>query len=105
MPAMSAPSIPNLLSLRGSSRAGRGRFRGGRGAASGPPPPPDRDATIQATDTDAAVSRLSAVDVGLLDDPFAQYFAPTGPGAAPRRLPIINRGAWGEGMVLPRTNY
>ena len=55
-------------------------------------PATHRIATIQGTDTDAALSRLSAVEVGLLDDPFAQYFAGDGGGPAPRRLPIINRG-------------
>jgi [phosphatase 2A protein]-leucine-carboxy methyltransferase len=53
------------------------------------------DATIQGTDTDAAVSRLSAVELGYLDDPFARLFVqapPPGPGG--RRLPIINRGTY-----------
>ena len=50
---------------------------------------------IQGTDTDAAVSRLSAVELGYLDDPYAQYFVQnSGPGD--RRLPIINRGEWGR---------
>lgn len=101
---MSAPSIPNLLSLRGSRGGGRGRNRGrGGGGGLHPPPSPSsatataaaagRDAVIQGTDTDAAVSRMSAVDLGYLDDPFAQFFVqrPT-IGQATRRLPIINRG-------------
>jgi len=109
---MSAPSIPNLLSPRGASRGGdrgRGRSRGrgfgmsaggGRGRG-GPGSEPGsasaarlgHDATVQGTDTDAAVSRLSAVELGYLQDPFANLFvqaAPPGPSA--RRLPIINRG-------------
>lgn len=87
---MSAPSIPNLLSLRGA-RAGRGGGRGrGRG---GPASIHGHDATIQATDSDAAVSRLSAVTMGYLDDPYACHFVPSGDGPPPRRLPIINRGA------------
>lgn len=46
---------------------------------------------IQGTDTDAAVSRLSAVELGYLDDLYARYFVQSsGPGD--RRLPIINRG-------------
>ena len=47
------------------------------------------DVDVQATDTDAAISRLSAVQAGYLDDPFAEFFAK---GLQPRRLPIINRG-------------
>ncbi|KAK8080473.1 S-adenosyl-L-methionine-dependent methyltransferase [Apiospora hydei] len=89
---MAAPSIPNLLSLRGSRGGGRGRGsrRGGPpggSAASGP----GHDTTIQGTDTDASVSRLSAVDMGYLDDPYAQYFVQNQMGPATRRLPIINR--------------
>ncbi|KAK3901944.1 S-adenosyl-L-methionine-dependent methyltransferase [Staphylotrichum tortipilum] len=92
---MSAPSIPNLLSLRSGAASGRGRGTGPGGPARrGPPgsrPGPTHDATIQATDTDAAVSRLSAVDLGYLDDPFARLFVQ---GPATRRLPIINRGTY-----------
>ncbi|KAI0478569.1 S-adenosyl-L-methionine-dependent methyltransferase [Xylariaceae sp. FL0804] len=74
---MSAPSIPNLLSLRGGSRGGgaRGRGRGRPGGHSSPAASSaSHDATIQGTDTDAAVSRLSAVHLGYLDDPFAHFF-------------------------------
>lgn len=88
--SMSAPSIPNLLSLRGSrggARGGRGRGRGGHSSAAA-----SHDATIQGTDTDAAVSRLSAVDLGYLDDPYARYFVQSVDGPPARRLPIINRG-------------
>ncbi|KAK8119473.1 uncharacterized protein PG998_004099 [Apiospora kogelbergensis] len=89
---MAAPSIPNLLSLRGLRGGGRGRGsrRGGASgssAASGP----SHDTTIQGTDTDASVSRLSAVDMGYLEDPYAQYFVQNQIGPATRRLPIINR--------------
>jgi len=95
---MSAPSIPNLLSLRGSRGGARNRLqrRGG-----GPPPPasasaspaPSGDAVVQGTDADAALSRMSAVDLGYLDDPYAPFFVqhPT-VGLGRRRLPIINRG-------------
>lgn len=92
---MAAPSIPNLLRLQpGGGRGGpggRGRRPGGpaaspaRTAVSAVSP----DAAVQATDTDAAVSRLSAVDLGYLDDAYARLFV-TGPPT--RRLPIINRG-------------
>ena len=97
---MSAPSIPNLLSLR-SGTAGRGRGRGlgrGRGGprsgAPGSGAGPSHDDTIQGTDTDAAVSRLSAVELGYLSDPFARLFVQAAPGPATRRLPIINRGTY-----------
>lgn len=89
---MSAPSIPNLLSLRGSrggARGGRGRGRSGQGSSAGAA----HDATIQGTDNDAAVSRLSAVELGYLDDPYARYFVQSVDGPPARRLPIINRGA------------
>ncbi|KAL2200670.1 S-adenosyl-L-methionine-dependent methyltransferase [Corynascus similis CBS 632.67] len=91
---MSAPSIPNLLSLRGGTVGrGRGRGRGGLGRSGGPGSAagPTHDATIQGTDTDAAVSRLSAVDLGYLSDPYARLFVQ---GPATRRLPIINRGTY-----------
>ena len=91
---MSAPSIPNLLSLRGGTTGrGRGRARGGlgRGGTPGSGPGPSHDATIQGTDTDAAVSRLSAVELGYLSDPYARLFVQ---GPVTRRLPIINRGTY-----------
>lgn len=56
---------------------------------------------MQGTDNDANVSRLSAVELGYLDDPYAA--ALTHPGTVTRRLPIINRGKaaftkiWGWG--------
>jgi [phosphatase 2A protein]-leucine-carboxy methyltransferase len=94
---MSASQIPNLLSLRGGprSRGGRGR---GRGRSAGDPDHGipggaarnRKDLDIQSTDTDAAVSRLSAVSLGYLDDPYAQLFVN---GIGSRRLPIINRGS------------
>ncbi|KAI1806616.1 S-adenosyl-L-methionine-dependent methyltransferase [Daldinia bambusicola] len=96
---MSAPSIPNLLSLRGSrgGHRGRGRGRGGHPHSTGL----SHDATIQGTDTDAAVSRMSAVDLGYLQDPFAQYFAQS-VGGTVRRLPIINRGTYTRTTALDR---
>ncbi|KAM7217031.1 putative leucine carboxyl methyltransferase [Rhypophila decipiens] len=106
---MSAPTIPNLLSLRGArgGEKGRGRSRvRGRGGGAGRVAPGTEpgyasshtlahDATIQGTDTDAAVSRLSAVHLGYLQDPFANLFVQPGPsGSSARRLPIINRGTY-----------
>ena len=86
---MSAPHIPNLLTSRGGGPRSRGRGRGlGRGGAF-TSAAARRDQTIQATDTDAAVSRLSAVSLGYLDDPFARCFVNS---SGTRRLPIINRG-------------
>lgn len=87
---MSAPSLPNLLHSRG--RGGRPLRRGRGGASSSAAVHPDE--IVQRTDTDAAVSRLSAVELGYLDDPYARFFA-QGSGPGDRRLPIINRGEWG----------
>jgi [phosphatase 2A protein]-leucine-carboxy methyltransferase len=91
---MSAPEIPNLLSLRGGPRS----RRGGRGALnSGQFPRPgamdnqaDADKRIRDTDNDASLSRLSAVKLGYLDDPFAKEFVIKDPNI--RRQPLINRG-------------
>lgn len=94
---MSAPSLPNLLHSRG--RGGRPLRRGRGGASSSAAVHPDE--IVQRTDTDAAVSRLSAVELGYLDDPYARFFAQSsGPGD--RRLPIINRGEWGSGQMTTR---
>ncbi|KAI5925243.1 S-adenosyl-L-methionine-dependent methyltransferase [Camillea tinctor] len=103
---MSAPSIPNLLSLRGSRGGARGRSRGRGGhpaSASSSSSSATRDATIQGTDTDAAVSRMSAVDLGYLQDPFAQFFVQSPAVGVPvRRLPIINRGTYTRTAALDR---
>ena len=101
-PNMSAPQIPNLLASRGGprSRGGRGRGRGrGGGSAYGTPAQNRKDLDIQSTDTDAAVSRLGAVSLGYLNDPFASYFVN---GAGTRRLPIINRGTtfYGQAAII-----
>jgi hypothetical protein len=96
---MSAPQIPNLLSLRGR---GGGGFRGrgtGRSPGGFSSPAASHDATIQGTDTDASVSRLSAVELGYLEDPFAQYFVQSA-GPPVKRLPIINRGKSDKRSVL-----
>lgn len=93
---MSAPQIPNLLSLRGGSRSrGTGRGRG-RGGSSRQVPGTEAEITqahadkiIQQTDNDASVSRLSAVNLGYLRDNYASEFVLR---ETPRRLPIINRG-------------
>lgn len=86
---MAAPRIPNLNTLR----RGRGRGRGGlRGVDDNGTRTTGKDRVVQGTDNDASVSRLSAVELGYLDDPYAT--ALTDPGNATRRLPIINRGEW-----------
>ena len=64
-----------------------------------------KDQIIQQTDTDANLSRLSAVEAGYLDDPFAAELAPTAasqPGSS-RRLPIINRGEHRPNAFLHRS--
>ncbi|KAL9092191.1 MAG: hypothetical protein Q9159_000950 [Coniocarpon cinnabarinum] len=88
---MAAPQIPNLLeSLRKSKAAGNSNgLRGGprRGPALG-----SSDAVIQQTDDDAAGSRLSAVDVGYLQDKYARALSFSKQNV--RRMPIINRGTY-----------
>lgn len=103
---MAAPHIPNLNTLRtargGSTGRARGRHDDGSSdlagsstvatgsaeqerAAAG-----NKDGIVQQTDQDASVSRLSAVEVGYLEDPFAKLFVSS--QAQRRRFPIINRG-------------
>ncbi|KAL4815644.1 leucine carboxyl methyltransferase 1 [Aspergillus spinulosporus] len=86
---MSAPQIPNLNTLRRGG--GRGRFRG-RGGHDGSSSSGHKDRVVQGTDNDASVSRLSAVELGYLEDPFARALTPM--GQEMRRLPIINRGTY-----------
>jgi len=50
----------------------------------------DHDQVVRNTDNDAATSRLSAVDAGYLEDPFARLLT-SGEGVN-RRLPLMNRG-------------
>ena len=88
---MAAPQIPNLNTLRNPRGTGRRRGRG-QVASFGSHSQEDKtakDRIVQQTDQDASVSRLSAVEVGYLDDPFAKHFVP---GEGQRRFPIINRG-------------
>ncbi|KAJ5614030.1 hypothetical protein N7528_007684 [Penicillium herquei] len=87
---MAAPHIPNLNTLRRGRGRGRGGLRGvddSHGTRTGA-----KDRVVQGTDNDASVSRLSAVELGYLGDPFAK--ALTAPENATRRLPIINRGTY-----------
>lgn len=86
---MSAPHIPNLNSLRRGGQRGRGRGLGDRTGGTGRKHV-DHDQVVRNTDNDAATSRLSAVDAGYLEDPFARLLTP-GEGVH-RRLPLMNRG-------------
>jgi hypothetical protein len=93
---MSASQIPNLNTLRRGGGRGRLRGRGGLGTSTtgeerhGSRGIAAQDRVVQGTDNDASVSRLSAVEIGYLEDPFARALTP--PGSETRRLPIINRG-------------
>ncbi|KAI9725400.1 MAG: hypothetical protein M1828_003250 [Chrysothrix sp. TS-e1954] len=84
-PPPQAPQIPNLLSKLRSRPASSSRNARA-------PHTTSNDDAIQQTDDDASGSRLSAVAVGYLDDPFAEAFS-SNPGAV-RRQPIINRGTY-----------
>ncbi len=90
---MAAPHIPHLNNLRTSlgngPGRGRGRSLGGSSTLSTEQDKAAKDKVVQQTDKDASVSRLSAVDLGYLDDPFAKIFVSS---QAQRRFPIINRG-------------
>lgn len=89
---MSAQEIPDLRTLlsnrRGGPQRGRGRGRGGFGSSS-ESNDAIKDNAVRNTDQDAAGSRVSCVELGYLDDPYAKLFA-TQPST--RRLPLLNRG-------------
>ncbi|KAJ4303570.1 carboxy methyl transferase for protein phosphatase 2A [Kalmusia sp. IMI 367209] len=91
---MATNEIPNLKTLLGSRRGGglrgRGRGRGGFGA-SHEQSEAVRDNAIRGTDQDAAGSRVSCVELGYLEDPYAKLFS-TQPST--RRLPLLNRGTY-----------
>ena len=86
---MSVPQIPNLNSLRRGGLRSRGRG-GASGNVQDGPRSVNKDDIIRNTDNDAATSRLSAVEAGYLDDPFAKLLS--GPEDVARRLPLMNRG-------------
>ncbi|CAI7608862.1 unnamed protein product [Penicillium glandicola] len=87
-----ASHIPNLNTLR----RGRGRGRGiGRTEET---LPSGKDRIVQGTDNDASVSRLSAVELGYLEDAYAAVLTPA--GSATRRLPIINRGTYARTTAI-----
>jgi len=61
------------------------------------------DAAIQQTDQDASSSRMSAVNLGYLQDPFAKYLCASTDGSLPiRRYPIMNRGTYVRTTALDR---
>lgn len=87
-------SIPNLNTLR--SRRGGPRRRGGRGIGAESDErnvEASQNQAIQQTDHDASSSRMSAVDLGYLEDDFAGPLWPQGQ-VVPKRYPIINRGTY-----------
>lgn len=99
---MAAAQIPNLNTLR-TGRSSRGRGNGRTGENGLGSRPSGKDRVVQGTDNDASVSRLSAVELGYLEDPYATALMPS--GSATRRLPIINRGRllflrfWGRSLT------
>lgn len=101
---MPDPSKP-ITSLVESLRAARAE-RGGRSRRNeqqqqhGGPKARDKDLVVQQTDIDAGGSRLSAVDLGYLDDPFARPLSAT--PQAVRRMPIINRGTYVRTVAIDR---
>ena len=105
-----ASSIPNLNTLRTGRRGTR--LRGRRGGPGGPSEddgsiPSDeqaeqaRDRIIQQTDGDASSSRMSAVTLGYLDDPYAKRLYQLSE-EVPRRYPIINRGTYVRTKAIDR---
>lgn len=108
---MSANQIPNLNTLRRGGGGLRGRLRG-RGGGPGPGSlsedqshtgnntPAAKDKIIQGTDNDASVSRLSAVELGYLNDVFAHALTAGVGGPGSRRFPIINRGDHGIRLLI-----
>lgn len=86
---MSAPQIPNLNTLRkgGIKSRGRGQNREFNEIVK---PSINQDDIIRSTDNDAAASRLSAVEAGYLQDPFAKLLS-TNQNTS-KRLPLMNRG-------------
>ncbi|TFK44925.1 S-adenosyl-L-methionine-dependent methyltransferase, partial [Crucibulum laeve] len=59
----------------------------------------DGDAPIRATDNDAALARLSAVQKGYFDDPFITYLVPRA-HLQPPRPPLINVGTFVRSQAI-----
>ncbi|KAK2792621.1 carboxy methyl transferase for protein phosphatase 2A [Onygenales sp. PD_12] len=98
---MSANQIPNLNTLRRGAGRGRFRGRGGLEGASRGDNAAAKDKVVQQTDNDASLSRLSAVELGYLHDPFARATL-NGGVAGSRRYPIINRGTYVRTTAIDR---
>lgn len=104
---MAAAHIPNLLTSRLPRLPGRGRAHGrwGGGLSNEEEEEEEnpeitnarKDKIVQGTDVDANVSRMSAVEVGYLHDPYAKLFATPG---GQRRFPIINRGPFSILVII-----
>ncbi|EMC95851.1 hypothetical protein BAUCODRAFT_71209 [Baudoinia panamericana UAMH 10762] len=98
-------SIPNLNTLGGGRRGHR--LRGGRGTtpthedATADSVERGRDQVVQQTDHDASSSRMSAVALGYLDDPYARTFFGHDT-EIPKRYPIINRGTYVRTKAIDR---
>ncbi|KAL8775586.1 MAG: hypothetical protein Q9209_000082 [Squamulea sp. 1 TL-2023] len=99
---MAAPSIPNLNTFRRGQGRSLGRGRGAPSSLSEEEDKATKDLIVQQTDQDASVSRLSAVELGYLDDPFAKQFVS---GAIQRRFPIINRGTYVRTKAIDNLVY
>lgn len=56
--------------------------------------PEDKDRIVQQTDVDASGSRLAAVNIGYLVDPYAALLHGGGENDQPKRFPLINRGTY-----------
>lgn len=91
---MAAPTIPTLALRSRGRTGGLSSLRGPTGRRSAE----ENDRIIRQTDQDASVSRLSAVEAGYLNDPFAKLFV--APAQKQRRLPIINRGQFSQSFWL-----
>lgn len=62
--------------------------------------PHDKDYIVQQTDVDASGSRLAAVNLGYLIDPYAALLHTGGDNDQPRRFPLINRGTYTRTMAI-----
>jgi O-methyltransferase involved in polyketide biosynthesis len=94
---MSPPQIPKLTTLRRGGLRNRGR---GGGLGQDGQPRQSKDEIVQNTDTDAATSRLSAVEAGYLIDPFAKLLSTQ--DQTPKRLPLMNRGKLARTTAIDR---
>ncbi|OJD37033.1 leucine carboxyl methyltransferase [Diplodia corticola] len=95
---MPASQIPNLLDSLRSGRGGtRGRGRGSRRGSGGSREGQDR--IVQQTDCDALGSRLSAVEMGYLIDPFIKNFVES---PIDQRSPEINLGTYVRTTAIDR---